>query len=72
MILSVSMYSNWGIDISTLSEGLVEIEITDKDGISVSTFENLWIYSDDFDFSITQILDESGSVQGEITNDSIV
>ena len=71
MILSVSMYSNWGIDISTLSEGLVEIEITDKDGISVSTFENLWIYSDDFDFSITQILDESGSVQGEITNDSI-
>ena len=72
MVFSVSIYSDWGIDISTLSEGLVEIEIKDIDGISVSTFENLWIYSDNFDISITQILDESGSVQGEVTNDSIV
>ena len=56
---------------SNYDEGMVEIIIVDLDGQSVSKFENLWVYSEEFKFTIEQVLDTTGMVQGEISNDSI-
>ena len=72
MEFSVTLFSGWGIDISKLEEGLVEVVITDVDGLSTTSFQNLWSYSDDFTFTITQVLDTSGSVTGNITSASVV
>ena len=72
MVFSMTLYAGWELDLSTLEEGEIEIEITDIDGTSSFKFENLWKYSDDFDFSIEHIFDETGLVTGDITNDSIV
>ena len=71
IILAVRIYSNWDIDMSNYDEGMVEIIIVDLDGQSVSKFENLWVYSEEFNFTIEQVLDTTGMVQGEISNDSI-
>ena len=71
IILTVRIYSNWDIDMSNYDEGRVEIKIVDLDGQSVSTFENLWIYSEEFNFTIEQVLDTTGMVQGDMSNDSI-
>ena len=71
IILSVSIYTTWDVDLSMLNEGMVEISVTDIDGISESTFQNLWVFSDDFDFSITDITDITGPVTGEISNQSV-
>ena len=71
MIFSVRIYSSWEIDISSYNEGLVEIKIVDRDGVSTSIFENLWTYSEEFDFTIDHIQDISGLIQGEISNASI-
>ena len=68
----MTLYAGWELDLSTLEEGEIEIEITDIDGTSSFKFENLSKYSDDFDFSIEHIFDETGLVTGDITNDSIV
>ena len=72
MIFSITLHASWEVDISTLDEGELKIKITDIDGTSSFTFENLWTFSDDFDFSIDQISDESGLIIGDITNDSIL
>ena len=48
IILAVRIYSNWDIDMSNYDEGRVEIIIVDLDGQSVSKFENLWVYSEEF------------------------
>ena len=50
IILTVSIYTTWDVDLSMLDEGMVEISVTDIDGTSESTFQNLWVFSDDFDF----------------------
>ena len=72
MVLSVNIFSDWNVDTESLNQGLVEIHITDIDGVSQSTFQNLWIFSDAFDFSISQVNDTSGTVTGEISNTSIM
>ena len=72
ILVSVSIFAGWEVDRSALDEGLVEIFITDIDGTSKTTFQNLWIFSEDFDFSISQIDDVSGPVTGPITNTSIM
>jgi len=72
MIFSVTLFASWEVDLSTLEEGEVRIKVTDVDGTSSFDFENLWTFSDDFDFSIDQISDETGYVIGDITNDSIL
>ena len=72
MIFSTTLYAGWEVDLSNLDEGKVEITVSDIDGNSITTFENLWTFSDDFDFSILQISDISGPITGDITNESIV
>ena len=72
MVFSMTLYAGWELDLTTLEEGEIQIEITDIDGTSSFKFENLWKFSDDFDFSIEHIFDETGLVTGDITNDSIV
>ena len=72
MIVAVTIYAGWEVDRSVLNEGVVEIFITDIDGISKTTFHNLWVFSEDFEFSISQIEDVSGVVTGHITNQSIM
>ena len=59
-MVSVSIFAGWEVDRSALDEGLVEIFITDIDGTSKTTFQNMWIFSEDFDFAISQIEDVSG------------
>ncbi len=71
MFLSVNLYSTWEVDITSYIEGKMEITINDIDGLSKSTFNNLWIYSEDFNVSIHQFYDESGVIQGKISNNSI-
>ena len=71
IILTVSIYTTWYVDLSMLDEGMVEISVTDIDGTSESTFQNLWVFSDDFDFSIIDITDITGPVTGEISNESV-
>ena len=71
MVLSTNIYSTWEIDIASYIEGFVEITVTDIDGLSKSTFNNLWIYSEEFNLSINKFYDESGVIQGEISNNSI-
>ena len=72
ILVSVSIFAGWEVDRSALDEGLVEIFITDIDGTSKTTFQNMWIFSEDFDFSISQIKDVSGAVTGPITDTSIM
>ena len=71
MILSISVYTNWNVDLSMLTQGMVKISVTDIDGISDSTFQNLYILSDEFDFSLTDLQDITGPITGEISNQSI-
>ena len=40
MIFSMTLYAGWELDLSTLEEGEIEIEITDIDGTSSFNFEN--------------------------------
>ena len=72
MIISVQLFASWEVDRSALNEGIVEVFLEDLDGISKTTFQNLWVFSDEFDFEISTIADKSGTVTGEITNQSIV
>ena len=72
MLVSVSIFAGWEVDRSVLDEGLVEIFISDIDGTSKTTFQNMWVFSEYFDFSISQIEDVSGAVTGPITNASIM
>ena len=72
LVFSVTLYAGWEVDMSALDEGLVEIIVTDIDGTSRTEFNNLWTFSEDFDFTISQVSDVSGSIMGEITNESIM
>jgi len=72
MIISITLYSGWEVDRSVLNEGEVKLTITDLDGSSSVIYQNLWIFSEDFDFTITGISDVTGLVTGNITNESIV
>ena len=72
ILVSLEIFAGWEVDRSVLEEGLVEIIIKDIDGVSKTTFQNMWVFSQDFDFEITSIVDNTGSVQGEITEQSIV
>ena len=72
MVIAVELFSGWEVERSSLDEGLVEIYLEDIDGINKTTFEDLWIYSEDFDFTIDLVEDVTGTVTGEVTNNSIV
>jgi hypothetical protein len=72
MVISVTLFAGWNVDRSALSEGMVEIFVEDLDGISKTTYQNLWIFSEDFDFQINMAEDISGPVTGQIDNDSII
>ena len=39
MVFSMTLYAGWELDLSTLEEGEIEIEITDIDGTSSFKFE---------------------------------
>ena len=62
ILVSLEIFAGWEVDRSVLDEGLVEIIIKDIDGVSKTTFQNMWIFSQDFDFEITSIVDNTGSV----------
>lgn len=72
MIVSVQLFSGWDVDRSVLDEGKVEIFIEDLDGTSKTTFDEMWIFSQEFDFSIDMVEDITGSVTGMLTDESIV
>ena len=72
LIFSVTLFAGWEVDRSQLNEGIVEVFITDIDGISKTTYQNLWIFSQDFDFIIDDISDVTGLINGTITNQSVV
>ena len=72
MIISITLYSGWEVDRSVLNEGEVKLTIIDIDGSSSVIYQNLWIFSEDFDFTITSVSDVTGLVTGNITNQSIV
>ena len=72
MIISLTLYSGWEVDISVLDEGDVKLIIEDLDGSRTVSFENLWAFSKDFDFTITSVSDITGLVTGNITNESIL
>ena len=72
MIISITLFSGWEIDKSVLNEGEVKLTVTDIDGSSWATYQNLWTFSEDFDFAINSINDVTGFVTGDITNESIV
>ena len=60
ILVSLEIFAGWEVDRSVLDEGLVEIIIKDIDGVSKTTFQNMWIFSQDFDFEITSIVDNTG------------
>ena len=72
MVISVTLFASWEVDRTVLEEGKVEISIIDLDGTSKTTYDELWIFSQDFDFSIDMVEDITGSVTGMLTNESIV
>ena len=72
MVISLTLYSGWDVDISVLNEGDLKLIIEDIDGSSSVSFQNLWVFSKDFDFTITSVSDVTGLVTGNITNESIV
>ena len=72
MVISLTLYSGWEVDISVLDEGDVKLIIEDLDGSSSVSYQNLWAFSKDFDFTITSVNDITGLVTGNITNESIV
>ena len=72
MTVSVSMVAGWEIDISMLDVGEMKISIKDIDGISSTSYNNMWIFSDSFDFSIDLVEDITGASTGMITNQSLV
>ena len=72
MNISVTLYSGWDVDRSALTEGKVEIFIEDLDGVSKTTFENMWVFSEDFDFQVDFAQDITGPVTGQISNESIM
>ena len=72
MLVNVSMVASWEVDRSSIDQGLMEIRIQDLDGFSRTTYSDLWLLSEEFDFSIDKIEDISGPTTGEITNQSFV
>ncbi len=72
MTVSVTLFAGWEVERSSLTEGVVEIFIEDLDGVSKTTFQNLWIFSEGFDFQINLVEDVTGSVTGQISNESIM
>ena len=72
MVISVKLFAGWDVERSALNEGIVEIFIEDLDGVAKTTYQNLWIFSEDFDFLIDMVEDISGPVTGQISNESIV
>jgi hypothetical protein len=72
MVVSVRLFSGWEVERSILDEGKIEIFIEDLDGTSKTTFDDMWIFSQDFDFSIDLVEDITGSTVGMVTTESIV
>jgi len=72
MVVSINLFSGWEVDLSVLDEGVVDLVIEDVDGTNSVTYQGLWLFSDDFDFSIYSVQDVTGSVTGDITGESIV
>ena len=72
LIFEFELYANWDIDLSMLSEGDIKIRIEDIDGITSTTYQNMWTFSDSFDLNIEIVEDISGENTGEISNQTIV
>lgn len=72
MIFAVTLFSGWEVDLSVLNEGVIDIKVEDKDGFSTVNYQNMWYFSQDFDFEIDGITDISQPVTGTITNESIL
>ena len=72
MMISVILVANWNIDITTLTEGHIDVILEDKDGISKTSFQNLWNFSNDFDLEIFELKDDTAPKSSEITNQSIL
>ena len=69
---TVDLFANWDIDLSLLQEGELEFTIEDVDGKSITSFSNMWTFSDQFDFTLSSVMDVTGSTTGELTSSSIV
>ena len=72
MIISVSMVAGWEIDLSMLNIGEMKVKIEDIDGFSSFSFDDMWVLSDAFDFSIDSVEDITGTSIGVLSEDSIV
>jgi len=70
--VDLTLISGWEVDLSVLNEGLVEIKIEDRDGFSTTNYQNMWSFSQDFDFEINSLEDITLPVTGTITNESIL
>jgi hypothetical protein len=72
MVISVKLFAGWDVERSALNEGIVEIFVEDLDGVAKTTYQDLWLFSEDFDFQINTVEDVTGPVTGQINNESIV
>jgi hypothetical protein len=72
LTFTATMVAGWEIDLSMVEVGQLDIIIEDLDGKISSTYPNMWMFSDDFEFSIDMVEDISGAVTGMITNESLV
>ena len=72
MIISLVLVASWEIDLSILDEGKLDVILEDRDGISVTPFQNLWTYSNQFDLYVSNVSDKTGPIFGNISNTSIL
>lgn len=72
LTFTATLVAGWEIDLSMVEVGQLDIIIEDLDGKSRSTYPSMWMFSDDFEFSIDMVEDISGAVTGMITNESLV
>ena len=55
-----------------MNEGDIKIRIKDIDGVALTTYQNMWTFSDEFDFQVLTIEDITGNTTGDITSSSIL
>jgi len=72
LTFNINLYATWEIDLSSLNEGEIKLRIEDIDGYKIMSYDDMWVFSDDFDFEVNDVIDISGNSTGEINNQSIV
>jgi len=72
LVFEFELFANWDIDLSVLNEGEIKIRIKDIDGVALTTYQNMWTFSDEFDFQVLTIEDITGNTTGDITSSSIL